>query len=367
MIDINRNNYEEYFLDFIEGNLSPSDKNLFMSFLDENPDLKKELELYEEKPISYEKYLFENKSTLKKGSVLSEITSNNFDELCIAKIENDLTQKEENDFDIYINQDTQKRKEFDLYKLTKIEIDDSILFKDKELLKKKTAGFAFRKHYTLISAAASVIILIALYLFIPKSEQDKVELPIAELSEGKNLEITNKVTEEEQSANILNTQEDKKIATLTEKQIVLSQKLSLEIINTEETVKTNYREYDQIAQLEPMQVNYDFTESKNEIDIIYVNTYAKNYVAKEPEYVSFKSYLASAFNKRILKKENKNKLELFDVAQAGVEGINMLTGGKMTLERIYDENGNPDKTEFNSRLIAFSAPAKKRLKTSVTN
>ena len=77
----------------------------------------------------------------------------------------------------------------------------------------------------------------------------------------------------------------------------------------------------------------------------------------DDEYISFRSFLAESVNKKVFKKK-KDKIEMFDIAQAGVEGINKLTGGNMTLERIFDENGNPSKTEFTSRLLAFSTPAK---------
>ena len=73
MIDINRNNYEEYFLDFLEGNLSPSENDLLMSFLNSNPDLKEELELLNELPEIRIEETFLEKSTLKKPSKIHRV------------------------------------------------------------------------------------------------------------------------------------------------------------------------------------------------------------------------------------------------------------------------------------------------------
>lgn len=47
MSNINRHNYEAYFLDFVEGNLSEEEKAALMLFLEQNPDLKEELQAFE--------------------------------------------------------------------------------------------------------------------------------------------------------------------------------------------------------------------------------------------------------------------------------------------------------------------------------
>ena len=40
---INRNNYEVFFMDYLDGNLDESVVNDFIEFLQKNPDLKEEL------------------------------------------------------------------------------------------------------------------------------------------------------------------------------------------------------------------------------------------------------------------------------------------------------------------------------------
>jgi len=47
MDKINRNNYEAYFLDFAEGNLSDEERKVVLDFIQANPDLKEELEEFE--------------------------------------------------------------------------------------------------------------------------------------------------------------------------------------------------------------------------------------------------------------------------------------------------------------------------------
>ena len=359
MIDINRNNYEEYFLDFLDGKLSPSDENLLMLFLTANPDLKSELELFEADKIPVAQISFENKIGLKKSGILSSVTLNNFDELCIARMEGNLDRKEIIEFDKFIARNKKKEKEYNLYKLTKIQTDKFVVFRNKVSLKKNEKKvFVLKKNYQWISVAASIIILLAIYLFLPKEKGDN-KLQVTELDNSIKVESLQVIDNEEKKVNKLSDLNSNKRN--TEEKSFTSEKILKEKRN--DNVKKDEivpREINQLAYLNPAEIKLDFNKYKVNKNIIYVDI-DKGQEKKDVDkkYISFKSYLAGTFNKRILKKEDKNKIEFFDIAQASVEGLNKLTGSNMSLERLYDENGTPNKTEFNSRLIAFSAPIKK--------
>ncbi len=358
MIDINRNNYEKYFLDFLDGELSPSDENLLMLFLNENPDLKSELELFEADKIPVDNTFFENKMELKRSEILSGVTLNNFDELCIARMEGDLKRREIIEFDKFIAGNEKKEKEYNLYKLTKIQPDNFVVFQNKESLKQSEKRvFVLKNNYHWISVAASIMILLAIYLFIPK-EKGNNKLPVAELDKSIKVEILPVTDNEVKKINILSDLNNNKRN--TEEKITSEKILKEKSNNDSEKDEIIPREINQLAHLYPAEIKFDFNKYKVDKNIIYVDIekgQEKEDVDKK--YISFKSYLAGAFNKRVLKKEDKIKIEFFDIAQASVEGLNKLTGSNMSLERLYDENGNPNRTEFNSRLIAFSAPIKK--------
>lgn len=358
MTDINRNNYEEYFLDFQDGELSPSDENLLMLFLNENPDLKSEIELFEADKIPVDNTFFENKMELKKPRILSGVTINNFDELCIARMEGDLKRRETIEFDKFIAGNKKKEKEYNLYKLTKIQPDNFVVFQNKESLKKSEKKiFVLKNNYQWISVAASIIILLAIYLFIPKEKGDN-KLPVAELDKSIKVESVSVTGNEAKKVNILSDLNNNK-RNIEERSFVPKKILEEKRNDDIEEDEIIPREINQLAYLYPAEIKFDFNKYKVDKNIIYVDIdkgQKKEEINKNQ--ISFKSYLAGAFNKRILKKENKIKIELFDIAQAGVEGINKLTGSNMSLERLCDKKGNPNKTEFNSRLIAFSAPIK---------
>ncbi|MBU8893678.1 MAG: hypothetical protein KOO66_12940 [Bacteroidales bacterium] len=361
MIDINRNNYEKYFLDFTEGKLLPFEESLLMSFLKSNPDLKEELDLLTDIPKLKSNTAFRGKEVLRKSLTVSDNTSNNFDELCIARIEGDLNEKEIVEFDSLINDHEKSEREFNLYKLTKITADETIDFSYKNRLKKKTTGsFVFKNRYSVISAAASIVIAVAVYNFLPKNQigetipAEKIAyIDDVESNETKT-EINRNISEEVTESVIVNKANSNRLINVDKNDNIVENSAS----NNPELI----REYNQLAKLYPVEIEMEFKSTVKKL--AFINPVEYNYPEKKSQennsqYISVKSFLAETFNKRVLKKENKDRLELFDFAQAGVEGINKITGSNMTLQRIYDENGMPDKTEFNSRLIAFSSPAKK--------
>ncbi len=357
MININRNNYEEYFLDFHDGLLSPADEGMLLSFLDKNPDLRAELDLFESNRIIDPEILYSNKNALKKTSILGKLTNDNFDELCIAKIEGDLNKNELLRFEEFVKTSS-RQKELKLYELTKLSSDTSIIFKDKMKIKKKEFKvFSLKSSYTLISVAASIIILIALYLFIPREITEKKEFIVQDTQSIKTENSLPEVKPEDKKEEV-KTPSVIKHRNTEYKEVSYNQLKELEV--AEEKEKSITRDYLEIGELIPKEIILSVKNSPEikEVSLVFLemNVPNKNDANK---YMSVKTFLVATFNKNVLNKENKDRIEFFDIAQAGVNGINKLTGSQMKLERKYDKNGIPDKTEFNSRLIAFSTPIKK--------
>jgi len=358
MININRNNYEKYFVDFLDGNLSQSEKEEILLFLDQNLDLKEELEFYKDELVLEEEIRYSHKQELKRLPILSGTNATNFDELCIASLEKDLNDTEEKKFSEYLKENEQRQRNYDLFKLTLVEKDEFIVFPEKSRLKKKE--LSLRRNYYTLSIAASIIILIALYILLPKQpvESTMLENHVAEVSKEKEpamLEQAEKDSFDEVELNrITPTRNDKEIGNTN---LLNSKYKNLKPIND----NTFNRGETQIVKLSPLEINYNFEVSAVSANLADVRTekFMIESITEPSNFLTIRGFLASSFNERVLNKKEKDKIELFDIAQASVKGINKITGSNMSLERIYDENGVPDKTEFTSNLIAFSTPIKK--------
>jgi hypothetical protein len=360
MIEINSCNYEKYVVDFLEGNLDSSEKEAFSLFLKSNPEIREELDFFDDEKLIPEPVLFDNKGILKKESIITKSAMSNFDELCIAKMEGDLSEKEISLFDELINSDKSKQTEFERFQKTIIKPDDTIVFREKEKLKKRRVGI-WRSSYSVISIAASILIIIGLFTLLPKPKEETKQL-----ADGSNtISSVEEKGQQEQKETIAKHQE-------IEEQIDLKTEILPKIkINTQNTlakvqieIGDNTKELDKIIITNPFEklqakvvvVESDYTNSIMLKEMTIINT--DNYKLKQADYLSVRSFVAKTINKKIFHRD-KTKLEVFDIAQAGVQGLNKLTGGNMKLERVYDVNGKLDKTEFTSKLLAFSTPSKK--------
>lgn len=354
MADINLNNYEEFIIDYFDGNLSSAKTDELMSFLNKHPELKQEFHSLETNVMEKENYSFPFKNSIKKETLLKNNDQSNFEELCIAKIEGDLNPKEEKLFD-EILAESNNQKEFDLYKLVKLEPDTSVVFKDKTKLKK--APFSRKLIYSVISAAASVIIVVGLYFTIQKNTVEQT------------IEIPEKLTQVEQKIQKSSVESDpvqeiKKEKTIAENNNSFSKPaIKKEVIEKEPKEKTAVKEdlqdlpKENLAMLSAQIISIDVKKVETELLPVSYGVLMPVDQQNEDDAISIKSFIASNVKKRIFNKK-KDKIELFDIAQASIEGVNKLAGTNMSLERTYDKNGKPEKTKFTSRLIAFSAPVK---------
>jgi hypothetical protein len=158
MENINENNYEIWMIDYLEGNLDNDKQRLFSIYLDKNPDLRTELELFQLSILKPEKELFDNKYLLLK-STDPMIDMPESDYLLIKQIEEGLTDKE-HDRLIKLGKLYPKLKnDYKTYKLTKLRVPQIIFPKKSSLKRKNIIPYLWT---TIGSVAAAAILLFIL-------------------------------------------------------------------------------------------------------------------------------------------------------------------------------------------------------------
>lgn len=137
---INKDNYEAYFLDYHEGQLSPEMTEEVLMFVDQNPDLKVVFDEFEMVTLVTDpNIVFEKKSSLKKNQVFatSQVNELNYEEYLISETEGILTAEQQAALDEFISINPQFEKDRRLYALTHLPVEDNIVFEAKESLKQK--------------------------------------------------------------------------------------------------------------------------------------------------------------------------------------------------------------------------------------
>lgn len=157
-------NYEAYYLDYIEGNLSEEDTALLLAFLEANPDLKLDDEDFDlsvepEGPVLDSK----SKQALLQYGEEDAVTLETIEFFMIAAKEGTLNPAKKAEVLAFLNLHPALQSDWKIYQHASLEADLSIRYSDKEALKQKTRVLW---PYLSFAAAASVA---ALIMFWPGS------------------------------------------------------------------------------------------------------------------------------------------------------------------------------------------------------
>ena len=174
MMKITIDNYEEWMVDYLDGTLSDANQKNFELFLNQHPEIQKEIEGLNDMVLEPLNILFTDKTSLLKNEA-SEIDIPYEEYIAIKDIETGLDETEEQWKEDFINASEENNKLFIAYQNTKLKSNNTINFPHKGVLKRVTL-LPFYKPTTLkkISAAAVIAILISLgtFPYLKKSGQD---------------------------------------------------------------------------------------------------------------------------------------------------------------------------------------------------
>lgn len=165
MHKIDIHNYEAYLLDFSEGNLSDESQIELELFLIQHPELNIDLSDLALVELDNEAISFSNKNNLKKSE--SDLVS---ETQFIDYIENQLSINEKLNIEKSCAANPPLEKELKLFSSTIVKVDTSIIYENKESLKRRSKIIWFNFSASKFAAAASVLFLIGLFIFWPKTQ-----------------------------------------------------------------------------------------------------------------------------------------------------------------------------------------------------
>jgi hypothetical protein len=172
-------------IDYFEGNLNREEKDMLRGFLEDHPDLKSEFDEFQNHYADTKEGEFKSRNSLKKQmGDMGEVDNETIDEYSIAYLENDLNETEQSSLLDAVEHNTEYKRTFRLYQLTKLQPDLSLVYKYKQQL----------KHFVLVRktvlrtmgyAAAAAVIILGVLLINPAEEVQQPRKPIADINEPK--------------------------------------------------------------------------------------------------------------------------------------------------------------------------------------
>jgi len=183
-MNINRHNYEEYFILYADNELSSDDRRLVDEFVLSNPDLKDELDIYQHSILTPDTSLnFENKESLLRH-----------DESIMSYIDDELKADEKTELEKLVEGSPKLQQELQLYRQTKLQPDTEIVFENKSVLYRSTERRVVPMRIMRWAAAAAILLAVsvsAVKYLNDKPEQTETEIAKTGTDKKQNPSIVN--------------------------------------------------------------------------------------------------------------------------------------------------------------------------------
>jgi hypothetical protein len=170
---INRQNYEEFFLLHADGELSDAEMQSVNNFIEQNPDLKEELDILLQSKLKADEHLiFEDKTLLYKSE--SSIHLGNYEEQFLLLIDDELSEASKKDAARFIQQNPQLQSNFNTLLSVKLP-EEKIVFIDKQSLYKKEEKRVVGMRWSKLAVAAVLIgIAVIIWAIIPSKKANNI-------------------------------------------------------------------------------------------------------------------------------------------------------------------------------------------------
>jgi hypothetical protein len=318
-MNINRHNYEEFFLLYVDKELSAAERRAVDVFVKQNPDLKMELELLQQTVIKADDIVLDKKNWLYMEEDISALQEN-----LLLYADGELSIGEKESVEGLLVTDKTAQAEWDILQQTKLQPDMAVVFADKKSLYKKEPGRIVAFNWRRVAAAA---ILIGLGLFAGVSVYNNY----SKRATGE--ELANKV--------------DKKLQAPVE--IIPNTNVLVTPSNTVENLTE-----ENIASTKVDKDNQQLVNQKEKTDV--VNTTSKNSAASNNEIAVQKNNAKQDNNlsKSTLEKINNNRSNKIIVADVlSSNNSNKLSGNNDAVAKINPKENpintidpNNNKTDF---------------------
>lgn len=344
---ITRDNYEAYFLDYLEGNLQENMIDEFLDFLEQHPDLKEELMQFENIRLPEEQLVFEAKEQLYRSPGNDQPA---FDRQAVAYMEGDLDEQERAGFEAWLAKEPGLKKEYELFAKTRLEADNTIVYHHKKTLYRKTGTTIFLNW---AARAAAVLVLVwGISSLLQTEKQPVAPGTIQEIVTLKPTTPTSGNTAEPATSGV------EKVPAETSSGSVNNQLASAEVVSSvkkEQTPVTQESLPDrEPIEMEPIQPLLAMIETEVAANRLAVSHSLNTEKLNDPRNImTVEEFLAS----RAKKVANEGMFSAQRILRTGLNVASEISGDRLGYSV---KDGKVSTLEFESRLMAFSIPLQKK-------
>jgi hypothetical protein len=362
--DINRNNYEEFFIDYLDGKLSEASLRRLECFLLANPDLREELEGMELAVIRASGETFGSKDQLLNIDLSLPVGEENFPFFAIAASEGDLTEIQRSAFRDFLSAHPEKEEEYQTIQQLRLQPEPSDQYPAKSELKKPAFTVYRRELYAGLALAASLTLLIGLFFIL----REKPAVTVAQETrpvEERVMEIkTDSIPESIPLIRAVNTSPQdslKKVSPRSKSVQGIPLQSGFPLASNLPEEVTPEEPLLLVASIDPSRLRSPFPTHRpyesSSLPGIPGPAYAPvNTLSVPTQYLTLQEFAKQKLTSLILGEANEDELSVWTLANAGLNKLNEKAGTEMKLERNTTPEGRTSFLSFSSRLLSFSTP-----------
>lgn len=351
-----RSNYETWLIDWLDGTLTTQQTDELMTFLEANPDIREEADSIRLARISSSNDLYKGKEVLQRSS--ADLLSSQVEYLSALYLEGDLSTEQEADLRQNIKNNQENRIIFDKIQMTRLAAP-IVHYRNKNKLKRITVATRFvRISAIMLSAAAVVVFIIINHMFIPRPEAE-ISSMVAAVAPG-TIYMTQPIIIKERNIvqNLPRVRKSVVNAGFEISSPQTSEPVSIQTLNDSITPTERMKGPEAISfnSLPVINIPSEYTGLPL---VASASGYSKP--AYDDERSRLNKFIARTFRGKILKEKqiSEEPLKSYELAEAGIEGLNKLLGWQMALVKTNDQAGELKSVYFSSKLLKFNAPVKK--------
>jgi len=266
MEQLNKHNYEAFYLDFLDGNLNQEDAAQLFRFLNENPSLKIEEENFDE-IINFNEQLDDSfKNELKQVDFeLDEINQYTINSFLIAQFEKQLSANKEKEIEVFLVEHPKFKAEQQQIKTTFLNPDLSIVYPDKKGLKKSETRYL----WPLISSIAAILVILFLVMNPTSTSLEGIKNTAA--LPGKPLVKNKRIIESKEIDHPIQKETKRRIkSTITIANLLQSEK-EIQLVAQIDTILTNK----EVVENESITIQYEIEDKDQNVAEVSVIPFIK--------------------------------------------------------------------------------------------
>ena len=175
-MNINRNNYEEFFLLYADNELTAEERTMVEQFIVLHPDLGEELNILSQTKLPHEEHLaYTDKANLFRHSETNFINEDNYKEYFLLYVDEELNVGEKKAVEEFVSSNNDKQNELLLFQQVKLQAEEDIVFRNKDTLyRTEKQPIRIIPMRWISVAAAAAVILTGIAVWTTSNEEETI-------------------------------------------------------------------------------------------------------------------------------------------------------------------------------------------------